>query len=453
MHLKYNSQIMRYFGRDKEIKILKETEEISRQSGQMTVMLGRRRIGKTYLLRKLFSDSGLYLLAKTESESTLCATYQEQIASTLGIEIHGQLTSMREVFEVLFKYACSHHITLVIDEFQEFFYVREGIFADLQELWDKYRQDARINFIVCGSIYTLMNRLFFASDQSLYNRADRKIVLKPFSVGELKRILASYRPEYQSEDLFCLYLLTGGVAKYVSYLIDSKAYTKESMLAVALGEGSILLNEGNELIVSEFRKDSKVFYSVLRLIAEGKVYSSQMDSILNTTVSPYLAALEKSYSLVEKHRPIFASETGKLVKYEIKDNFLNFWFRFIYPNMFLVEMGRNDLLIEIVREKYSQYSGLILERYFRQWISEEGRYTKVGNYWDRTGNNEIDVIAVSDLDGNAIVAEVKINPDKISLPVLKTKTVKISKNLKHYSVKYLGLSLDDLSKSFAECFG
>ena len=85
---------------------------------------------------------------------------QRQIQRELGISVYGSVRSMRDIFDILFSYATQNQLNLVIDEVQEFFYVRKSIFADMQELWDKYKPDMKINFITCGSIYSLMKELF-----------------------------------------------------------------------------------------------------------------------------------------------------------------------------------------------------------------------------------------------------------------------------------------------------
>lgn len=108
-------------------------------------------------------------------------------------------------------------------------------------------------------------------------------------------------------------------------------------------------------------------------------------------------------------RPVFASERSRGIKYKLNDNFLQFWFRFIYPNLDLVENHRSDLLLDIVNKGYSIYSGWILERYFQQKLREEERYTLVGNWWDSKGENKIDIVAVNRIERVATIAEVKIN--------------------------------------------
>ena len=166
--------------------------------------------------------------------------------------------------------------------------------------------------------------------------------------------------------------------------------------------------------MSEFGKDNTNYLSILQLIASGMTTQSEIDGIIGKNTGAYL------------------------------DNFLRFWFRFIMRNQALVEMERNDLLLEIVEKGYEQYTGLVLEQYFRQKWMEEERVTRVGSYWDRKGQNEIDMIALNDIDKTAIVAEIKRQRRKFSPAELSEKVATLNKDLSSYSVTQIGLSMEDM---------
>ena len=141
---------------------------------------------------------------------------------------------------------------------------------------------------------------------------------------------------------------------------------------------------------------------------------------------------------------MFSKPGGRNSRWQLDDCFLRFWFRFIMRNQALVEMERNDLLLEIVEKGYEQYTGLVLEQYFRQKWMEEERVTLVGNYWDRKGQNEIDMIALNDIDKTAVVAEIKRQRRKFSPTELAEKTATLNKELSKYSVTQIGLSMEDM---------
>ena len=239
-------------------------------------------------------------------------------------------------------------------------------------------------------------------------------------------------------------LLTGGVAKYITLLMEAKAFNKTAMINYALSEGSPFLTEGKDMLISEFGKDYANYFSILSLIAEGKTTQREIDSIINKNTGSYLANLEDEYSLIKKVKPMFAKPNSRATRYCLQDNFLRFWFRFIFSNNAVLEMGKNHLLIEYVEKNYEQYSGLLLEKYFRELIAEEEEVTDVGNYWDKNGENEIDLIALNRFNKTALIGEVKRNPRKISIPALEKKGETLHKELNDYKITFKGFSLKDI---------
>ncbi len=216
------------------------------------------------------------------------------------------------------------------------------------------------------------------------------------------------------------------------------------MLDVVLGLDSPFLSEGRDLLVNEFGKEYGTYFSILQLIAVGKNTQSEIDSIVGKNTGAYLSNLEKEYSLITRCRPMFAPANSRKVRWSIADHYLRFWFRFIYPNQMLIEMNRLDLLREIVEKHYEQYSGLVLEQYFREKITADERVTAIGGYWDNKGMNEIDLIALNDLDKTALIAEVKRNPKKIDMKLLAAKADSLKKELAGYTLTLKGFSLEDM---------
>ena len=407
-------------------------------------MVGRRRIGKTsLLLESVKGTKYLYLFVSRTSEPLLCEQFQKDAAQALGIQIFGTITRFRDLFEQLLIFGTKEHYTLIIDEFQEFANVNSSIFSEIQNLWDQYKGRAKINFIASGSIYSMMMKIFENRKEPLFGRLTSKITLQPFAVRVIKEILNDYNPKYTSEDLLCLYMLTGGVPKYIALLMEAGATKKNKMLDMVTSPDSPFIGEGKDLLVSEFGKEYGTYFSILQLIASGKNTQSEIDSVIGKNTGAYLANLEREYSLITKNRPMFSKPESRKNRWSLNDNYLRFWFRFIFPNQSLIEMGKYDMLREVIDRGYEQYSGLILEKYFRAKIAEEKRITGIGSYWDNKGENEIDVIAINDLDKTAIVAEVKRNSNKIDMDILQSKVHSV-KELAKYEIELQGLSLENM---------
>ena len=438
---------MKFYDREKELNILQMNWKQTTERGRLTVLIGRRRIGKTTLLTKNSKDGEqpfLYLYVSKDNERVLAEKFQEAAEQALGLQIFGRMESFVQFFEQLLRYGQQNHFTLVFDEFQNFLKVNPAIPSHIQDLWDRYHENSRVNLVACGSIYNMMHKIFDNEDEPLYGRQDCRLNMQPFRINVLKQILYDHNPQYTSEDLLCLYTLTGGVAKYVAWLMDAKAITKTKMLRWVTQTGSPYLSEGTELIMSEFGKDYSNYLSILQLIASGMTTQAEIDGVIGKNTGAYLCNLEEDYSYIHRKQPLFSKPNGRNSRWSLDDCFLRFWFRFILRNQALVEMERNDLLLEIVEKGYEQYTGPTLEQYFRQKWMEEERVTSVGNYWDRKGLNEIDLIALNDIDKTATLAEIKRQRKKISLTDLAEKAATLTKELSKYTVNQIGLSMDDM---------
>lgn len=436
---------MRFYDREKEIAELKRLDDLAERNAQLTVLMGRRRTGKTTLMmHALDGKPYLYFFVGKKAEQLQCIDFQRQIESVLGLHIHGQANSIAELIEELMIYARSTKVTLIIDEFQRLADIDDGIISSIQNVWDKYHRESHIHLIACGSIYSMMHRIFEDRREPLFGRKTARIDLKPFTTNVIKQILHDHNPAYTSEDLLMFYAITGGVAKYVAQLMDEGCKTWEDMLHAICRPASIFLEEGTELLVGEFGRKYQIYYSILQLIAKGMTSQAEIDSIIGKNTGRYLDTLDTEYSLINKRRPMWAKPNSQGVKYYIDDCFLMFWFRFIEANRSVVELGKLDLLAEIIRQDYIQFSGFVLEKYFRQQYGERERVTEVSHWWDSKGENEIDLIAIEKMERRATVAEVKRNPRKFNAQMLEEKYQYIKSHLRGYQVALKGLSLDNM---------
>jgi len=434
---------MKFYNRTKELEKLHHIETLSQHSAKMSVIVGRRRIGKTSLIRHAY-DKQIYLFVSKKNEALLCEEFVTIISHELDIKIHGQFFKFAKLFEYLLEVAVQKHFTLVIDEFQEFLSVNSTIYSDMQNLWDSYKEKTKMNLVLSGSIYSLMKKIFEDKKEPLFNRADMKIHLKAFDVSTLQTILKDNYPSYSNEDLLSLFTLTGGVAKYVELFVTFKAFTLESQLDLIFEENSLFLDEGKNLLIEEFGKEYTTYFSILSLIASGKSARAQMENILEKDIGGYLDRLEKEYSIIKKVKPIFAKEGGRVLKYEIIDNFFSFWFRFIYKNRSAVEIENYSYIKQIVKQEYSTYSGRFLEKYFIQKLKSSHQFSQIGTYWEKGNQNEIDIVAVNEREKTILIVEVKRNPKKISLDKLKEKSIKLVEKFLNYHIEFKGFSLKEL---------
>jgi len=439
---------MKFFDREREIELLRNIERRSHDVAQFTVVTGRRRVGKTSLVLKAVENAkSAYLFVDRMSEKDLCEIFKHELEAQLGLIIHGTPERFTEVFEEILKYAYEHPISVIIDEFQEFRKINMSVFSGMQKLWDLNKGKARINLIVTGSVYTLMQKIFKTRKAALYGRETAFMKIDPFRVSVVKDILKSYSPHYKPEDLLALWTFTGGVAKYVELLMDGGAYTRDAMIDLMIREDSPFLEEGRAVLVEEFDKEYGVYFSILAAIAQGRNTRSELTQAIGRDVGGYLVRLEDDYALINRKLPLFARATAKGAHFQLNDSFFRFWFRFVFKFGFLLEIKGYDRLREIIRRDYPVFSGLALESYFREKFIESGEWTRLGNWWDRKGENEIDLVAENELDGRFVVAEVKRVKKRLDLVGLarKYKTFAAAAGLKKsLRPEFIGLSMEDM---------
>ncbi len=439
---------MKFYDREEEIAFLKETRATAERVARFTVVTGRRRIGKTTLIREAYKDHPfVYFFVSRKAEADLCEVFLEEINEKLGIPTLGNSRNFRDIFRYLMQLSQTQSFTLVIDEFQDFYRVNKSVFSEMQDIWDEYEKTSHINLIVCGSIYSMMQKIFKDRKEPLYGRNTGELKVKPFRPKVLKQILEDVKPEYSKEDLLALFTFTGGVAKYVALLVDANALDKDAMIRHIISANSTFLSEGKNNLIDEFGKDYGTYFSILSCIARGKNTRGEIEDVIGRELGGYMTNLEKEYELIGKRQPLFEKSATKNVRYELEDVFYSFWFRFIFKYSYIIEIENYRKLQEIVERDYNTFSGLMLEQYFHSAAIESGKYTRLSRWWDRKGVNEIDMIAEDELRNEVIFFEIKRQKDDISIGILKQKAeafLQATHRFKGHGLTYKGLSMEDM---------
>jgi len=345
------------------------------------------------------------------------------------------------------KLSCTMHFTLFIDEFPEFFRVNPSIFSEMQKIWDEYEKQSRINLVVCGSVNSMMNKIFKDKKEPLYGRNTGELKVRPFRPSVLKTILSDANPDYSKEDLLALYSFTGGVAKYVQLIIDEGALSKYEMIDYIISPNSPFILEGKNHLIEEFGKDYGVYFSILSCISRGVNTRSGIEDIIGREIGGYLTNLETNFEIISKVRPMFEKTSNKSVRYALNDEFYSFWFRFIFKYSYILEIENYQKLRDIVNRDYETFSGLMLEKYFHRVAAESGTYTRIGRWWDRKGENEIDMIAEDELAERVEFYEIKRLASNISPNELQRRAdtfLRATHQYKQYEIKYAGLSMDEM---------
>lgn len=388
----------------------------------------------------------LYFFVARKTEAELCKDFVEEITSKLQLPILGEVVRFADILKYLLQLSKNRPLTLIIDEFQDFKRVNPSVFSDMQKIWDLNKQEAHINLVVCGSVYSLMNVIFKNNKQPLYGRQTGEIKVTPFPPSVVKEILSSYNSAYTNEDLLALYSYTGGVAEYVEMMMDAGAMTKEQMTEKFVAKNSYFIYEGKNMLIEEFGKDYARYFEILQLIASGYTTRGEIESIMKIEIAGYLAKLENDYCLISRYTPMF-QKANRNIHYQIEDNFLRVWFRYIYKYGYMIEVGANKKLKMLMDKDYTTYTGKVLERYFLAKMIESEEYTQIASWWDRKGENEIDLIAADELEQKVTFYEVKRQAKDVNLGILKDKAehfFQATGKFKKYDIGYQGLSMEDM---------
>lgn len=440
---------MKFYDRKNELETLRRIQGESLKLARFTVMTGRRRVGKTELLKHAFGRTGyLYFFVARRSEAELCDNFVREIEEKLNVPIPGKFSRVSDVVTFVMRLAKDRPITLVIDEFQELSRVDPGAYSSLQRDWDMMKDDMKLNLVVSGSVNRIMNKIFRDEHEPLYGRQTDFLKISPFTTDVLKDILHDHDRAADSEALLALYAITGGVAKYVELLMDEGAFDRDSMLDVVFREESTFLEEGRICLSDEFGKDYGTYFTILSAVASGKTARAEIEGAIGGGESGgYLRNLSDQYGLLVRNHPLFAKPLAKNVRYRLNDNFFLFWFRFIARYSYMLEIGSHNRLKELVKRDWNVFSGQMLERYFRQKFAEQKKWTRIGSWWDRKGECEIDLVAEDEISRKAVFAEVKRDGGRISMNTLREKAsafMRATGQFKDYAITFKSLSLEDM---------
>ncbi|MDR1130257.1 MAG: ATP-binding protein [Prevotellaceae bacterium] len=440
---------MKFYNRTVEIAELQRIKNLSfTEHSRMTVVTGRRRIGKTSLIMKsVENEPTVYLFVGRKTEAALCSEYIADISRSLNVFIPAEIASFRSLFQYLMELGTRQSFNLVIDEFQEFLNINGAVYSDMQNVWDRYRRRTKVNLVLSGSVYSLMNRIFQNSKEPLFGRADNIIKLSPFDTGTLRTVTGDYNPGYQNDDLLALYAFTGGIPKYLEIICDGCELKVERMIEFMARENSPFIDEGKNLLIEEFGKNYGVYFSILSAVSGGiNTQPEIMAALGDKSIGGQIKRLIEDYGVLKRLRPIGSKEGTQTVRYEITDNFLQFWFNYFDRHRAMIEIKNFTGLQHIIKAGYTAYSGKILERYFRAKLAESGLYREIGSWWEAKGNqNEIDIVALLLEKNKALAVEVKRQKERYRPTAFVEKVERLKQTvLPNYGIETSCLSLDDM---------
>ena len=425
-----------FIDREQEMETL--TDEYNREGSSLVIIYGRRRVGKTTLISEFIRDKqALFFLASQESESQNRNLFKEKAAEFINSDLLRNVTvsDWDTIFKAIMTTEFETKPIIVIDEFQYIGKSNSAFPSIMQRIWDTILKDKSVMLILCGSLITMMKEQTLEYGSPLYGRRTAQIKLKqiPFSYYE------NFFPNKDRKDLLEMYAVTGGVPKYIESLKE-ETDIYSAIRKYVLNPSGYLYDEPHFLLQQEVSEIGS-YFSLIKTIAAGNTKLSAMASSLElpqTRLTKYLKTLI-DLDILEREVPITEENPDKCKKglYKIKDNYLKFWFAFVYPNLSFLESGNTPIVINKIKKGFiSNQVSFVYEDVCREQMwqmnADEGwpfTFSKIGRYWD--SNTEIDVVALDPDGKNLIAGECKYWKEPVGINILmelEEKTKKITWN-------------------------
>lgn len=416
--------MQKFVDRSKEIEALEK--QYAATGSALVVVYGRRRVGKTALVAeflKRHSDS-LYFLATEESEAQNLNYFKAQVAEFTGNEL---LTTAAvdwlTVFKTLLEHKTKTKKIIVFDEFQYIGQSNSAFPSVMQKIWDTLLKDANIMLILCGSLVSLMKSQTLDYSSPLYGRRTGQIRLKQIPFAHYHEFFEGRT----NNELLPFYAVTGGVPKYIETF---RGYTDiyEAIEENVLNSQSFLYEEPFFLLQKEVSEIGS-YFSLIKAIAAGNRKLADIAANLGlkqTGLTKYLKVLT-DLDLIEREVPVTetAPEKSKSGLYRLTDNFIAFWFKFVYPYRAYLEKGETKFVLSQIKKGFVQnYASFVFEDVCREKMWElsaanfwDFHFDKVGRYWSAKAG-EIDIVALDSTGEDLVLGECKYTSSPKGLSVL-----------------------------------
>ncbi len=379
--------------RKKELQALSKV--VKSNKFEFSIVYGRRRVGKTALhLEAISGSTFIYFMAR---KSNNVKKFKEQC-----IRKFPETKMISEDFESLFQFLKDRVDCIIIDEFPNLLEENQNFLNIFQVIVDSIIADSSLSLFILGSSISVMKSKIMSNSSPLFGRKTFSFKLQPLDFYQLLHFF----PDSSLNEIIEIFGMTGGIPYYINR-IDIPFW---DWLDQELEFPVFIRDEGTFIVRYEFISSGR-YFSILEAIAFGNCHVNEISQYTNikaTSLSQYLKNLELVEFIV-REIPVTEKPGSKRGIYVLKDNFLKFWFRFIYPNMESLDQG--ILSVEELKSQYSHYMGSIFVKVVKQFLIEYrehfslNKFTKIGRWWWR--DNEIDLIAYHPLKKKATLVECK----------------------------------------------
>ena len=415
---------MDFIGRTSELATL--NAELEHGSG-FVVIYGRRRVGKTTLIKEFIKDKrAFYFLATTESEAQSMKRFAGVLSRTTKTPMLSKatFTDWLDLFQVVADDHPDEKKVLVIDEFPYLVKTNPDFPSILQNAWDEVLKDHNVMLILCGSLISMMKKHALAYDSPLYGRRTAQIRLMPLQFTD---VYAAQNLSF--EQAVEQYAITGGVPKYMEFFQTDEPLV-EQIRRVVLSKNGFLYEEPDFLLNEEVQTPIN-YFSVLKAISDGNHKLSKIGMTMEqdtSAITPYLKTLI-GLGFVIKNVPITEKnpERSRKSLYYVSDNFIRFWFRYVYPFKGELELDNQQIVLDEMGKDFKQkFVAFAYESICRNIFAELCRKrqidfapSRIGSYWrnDNEGDTEIDVAAVDNQHKRLFLGECKYHAKPVDVAV------------------------------------
>ena len=396
--------IQQFINREEELKFLEE--KYLEDSPQLIIIYGRRRVGKTELIKKFIQNKkNIYILCSKTSIRENIDELKRKFYEITGKEYFLNLntTSFFDLFKFFVNEIKNEKIVVVFDEFPYLIEIDKSIVSVFQKIWDELLVNTRVFLILCGSSIGMMESELLSYKSSLYGRRAGQWKVEPFKFKDIRRIFENF----SMEDTIKIWSIFGNIPYYLSFF-DKNLSIEENIKNKILKKGEVLFEEPKFLLKEEFR-EPKTYMLILKYISLGYNTQGQLSSVTGIekgNLSKYLSVLEET-KIIEYILPLGQRKRGI---YVISDPFFNFWFRFVYPNVSDLEIGLIDKVFSRISNELNDYYGIMFERLILELIKTKTiefpfNFDWVGKWWYK--DKEIDIIALNSKTNEVVFVECK----------------------------------------------
>jgi len=403
-----------FINRKQELEILKKTLQSTR--AEFFVLYGRRRVGKTELLKQILKEKAdaIYFTGRLEAPADMLERLSSITAEKLGDERLARFP-FRSADEAFHYFSEKQELVLILDEFPYMASTESSISSVLQDYWDHRIKNTESKIFVCGSSIAMMEKQFFNYSSPLYGRRTKQLNLQPLKFLSLK----DFFPGSGLKDLIETYAVLGGTP---AYLLEYEGDIFETIKSRVLKKEEFLYKDV-EFILREELREPGYYFSIIRSIAFGNATSGKIindTGLSKSVVGKYLQVLQ-DLDIIERHIPVTESIKSRSGIYRIKDNYFRFYFRFVFPNLEHIELGEQDFVLNKIKNEFSQYLGPAFETVILEILREKRKllpmeFEKIGSWWK--AGEEIDLVAVNEKTDEILFGEIKYTIRKMSIKVL-----------------------------------